>query len=86
MLTQMPDPDEVLEEAGLGREDLRKLEGDDEISTALETRQDAVSATPWRIEPGEGPEFDFAYPQVKAFIEKIIQVAWAAIPYGYSVG
>jgi phage gp29-like protein len=86
MLTQMPDPDEVLKEAGLGREDLRKLEGDDEISTALETRQDAVSATPWRIEPGEGPEFDFAYPQVKAFIEKIIQVAWAAIPYGYSVG
>jgi phage gp29-like protein len=86
MLTQMPDPDEVLQEAGLGREDLRKLEGDDEISTALETRQDAVSATPWRIEPGEGPDFDFAYPQVKAFIEKIIQVAWAAIPYGYSVG
>jgi phage gp29-like protein len=86
LITQMPDPDEVLKEAGLGREDLRKLEGDDEISTALETRQDAVSATPWRIEPGEGPEYDFAYPQVKAFIERIIQVAWAAIPYGYSVG
>lgn len=50
-LSKLPDPDLVLAQAGLGRQELRKLETDDEISAALETRREAVIATPWRLEP-----------------------------------
>lgn len=85
-LMQMPDPDTVLEAAGLTRADMRRLEGDDEISGALDTRLAAVHSTPWRLEPGDGADFDWLYPQIEAFFESMIATFWAAVPYGYSVG
>jgi phage gp29-like protein len=84
-LLQFPDPDHVLEAAGLDRTDLRRLESDDEIIAALETRESAVKSTPWRIEPGDGGDYSFIYPLVAAHIETIIEGAWRAVPYGYAV-
>lgn len=84
-LMELPDPDTVLDDAGLTRADLRRLESDDEISTALDTRLASVQATPWRLEPGEGDDYEFVYPHLKKHIEHILEVAWAAVPYGYSV-
>jgi phage gp29-like protein len=85
MLSSMPDPDLVLESVGMRREELRKLESDDEITTALETRRAAVHATPWTLEPGAGRDFDLIYPQLQKHLETMIDIAWEAIPYGYSV-
>ena len=44
-LSRLPDPDLVIDQLGMSRADLRKLETDDEISAALETRREAVIAT-----------------------------------------
>ena len=85
LLTQFSDPDQVLMEAGLSRADLRRLESDDEISAAMETRVNAVLSTPWRLEPGDGAVYDFVMPQLHEHLEGIINAAWKAVPYGYSV-
>ena len=85
LLMQMSDPDEVLRKAGLNRTNLRSLEGDDEISAALETRSSAILATDWRLEPSEGVEAKFIEDELKRHIEHIVNGAFAAVPYGYSV-
>lgn len=85
LLMKVPDPDTVLERAGKSRAHLRALESDDEISAALETRLASVLSTPWRLEPGEGPDFEAIHPQLKYHIDTIITGAWQAVPYGYSV-
>jgi len=84
-LTAIPDPDEVLDNAGLTRADLRKMEYDDEIAAALETRLAVVLGTPWRLEPGEGQEVDFIWGEIEPVMESLITAAWYAVPYGYSV-
>lgn len=85
LLMQMPDPDIVMQERGISRADLRRLEADDEISTALETRVAAVASTPWSISPAEGTIATFVREQLEAHIDNIINAAWKATPYGYSV-
>jgi len=85
MLTSVPDPDLVLEEAGLVRSDLRRMEYDDEIATAVETRLAALQSVPWRVEPGEGDLVDFIWEQIAKFEDELTKGAWAAVPYGYSV-
>lgn len=80
-----PDPDEVLRNAGLSRADLRRMEFDDEIATALETRLAAVHSTPWRLEPGEGDLIDWLWGELEPHMEGLIEGAWQATPYGYSV-
>lgn len=84
-LVEFPDPDIVFEKAGLTRADLRRLEYDDEIYTALETRLAAVQGVPWRIEPGEGDAVDFLREEIEPFMEQLVAGAFAAVPYGYSV-
>lgn len=85
VLMQLADPDDVLRKAGLNRTNLRALEGDDEISTALETRSSAILATDWRLEPSEGVEAQFIEAEVKRHLEAMVNGAFAAVPYGYSV-
>lgn len=85
MLDNMPDPDEVLRELGLTRANLRPMLGDDEIEAALETRFAAVVGTPWRLEPAEGPAFDFVWSQLEPRMESIVRAAWRAVIFGYSV-
>ena len=84
-LTVIPDIDLVLEKAQIGRHDLRRLETDDEILSALETRRDAAITTPWRLEPSEGAVPQFVAAALRPWVEPIFRAIWRARPYGYSV-
>lgn len=89
-LTSIPDPDQVLTKAGLSRCELRKMEGDDEVTAASDTRCEAVVATPWHLEGGDGqPANDansvFIWEAIEPWVEAMARAAWAAVPYGYSV-
>jgi len=84
-LARLPDPDLVLAQQGLGRQELRKLETDDEISAALETRREAVIATPWRLEPYDSEPAEWLWEVLAPHMEGLLRGAWTAIPYGYSV-
>lgn len=85
MLTKIPDPDDVLKQAGIRREHLRKLLTDDEIAQACETRLDAVLATPLRLEPSEGPSADFLYSVLNPVLNDLIAGCFQARLFGYSV-
>lgn len=84
-LARLPDPDLVLTQLGLGRQELRKLETDDEISAALETRREAVIATPWRIEPAEPESSQWMHETLAPHMDALLRGIWSAVPYGYSV-
>lgn len=84
-LTELPDPDTVLEKLGRTRADLRGMEGDDEIAQCLETRRDALIATPWRLEPGDGEVVEWIAGQLDRHLDSMLSAIWSAIPYGYSV-
>ena len=84
-LSRLPDPDLVIDQLGMSRADLRKLETDDEISAALETRREAVIATPWRLEPAEGEPVQWLHDTLAPHLEALLRGAWTALPYGYSV-
>ena len=84
-ITTIADVDEVLREAGIARYQLRRLELDDEISAALDTRRDAVLSTPWRLHPAEGEAVRFVADELAPHIADALRGAWAAVPYGYSV-
>lgn len=85
LLARMPDPDEALKKAGINRAQLRSLEGDDEISGALDTRREAVLATPWRLEPYNSDAISFINDEIKARLDDILRGGFVAVPYGYSV-
>lgn len=84
-LSRLPDPDLVLKKLGLGRAALKRMETDDEISGALETRVEAVLGTPWRLEPSTGAAAEFIEGQLAPRMEELIRGAWRSVPYGYSV-
>lgn len=84
-LSKLPDPDLVLSQAGLGRHELRKLETDDEISAALETRREAVIATPWRLEPYDSEPAEWLWETLTPHMDSLLRGIWSAVPYGYSV-
>lgn len=84
-LARMPDPDVTLKQAGITRDKLRVLEGDDEISGALETRRDALLATPWRLDRFESEPEKWIWAEVEAHLLDIRRGAWEAVPYGYSL-
>ena len=81
------DADQVLRAMGKTRAELRKLEYDVEISAALETRLNALLATPWHLDDtGIGAErIDWLRKQIVPLMEPIITGAWHAVPYGYAV-
>lgn len=84
-LTRFPDPDEVLRKAGLTRASLRVLETDDEVSQCIETRREALIATPWRIEPWPNSQADWLWTQLEPHYEALLRGAFNAVLYGYSV-
>jgi phage gp29-like protein len=85
LLSRLPDPDLVLAQQGMGRQELRKLETDDEVSAALETRADAVVSTPWRLEPFESEPTQWLASELEPHMESLLRGLWSAVPYGYSV-
>lgn len=84
----LADPDEVLRKAGVQRYQLRALTGDDEITTALDTRREALLGTPWRLER-EGAELSpndlFIWEVIEPHVESVLSGSMQALPYGYSV-
>ena len=85
---QMADPDEILRRAGVARASLRALSGDDEISTALDTRREALLGTPWRLEDGGetlSAQSEFIRQTLEPHVEKMLGACMEALPYGYSV-
>ena len=77
------DSEDVLQRAGISRAQLRALEGDDEISAALETRRDAACNTPHRFEHETDAEFFNA--AFAPLLERLLESSWSAVPYGVSL-
>lgn len=85
LLWQLDEPDEILKKAGKTRVELRKTAADDEVATALDTRRTALLATPWRLAPAEGAVNEFVFEQLQRHARTIIDQAFDALLYGYSV-
>ena len=81
----VPDPDELLKQSGIRREQLRLLELDDEVSGRLEDRIAALVATPWGIEDNETTAGKFIHDQLEPHIESIDRATISAAAYGYSM-
>jgi len=84
-LIRQPDPDETLRKLGKTRVSLRALEFDDEISQCLDTRREAVIATPWRLEPQQPRSSKWLATQIAPHFEALVRAAFSAVCYGYSV-
>jgi len=85
LLSRLDDPDLVLQKLGIARWDLNRLETDDEISGALETRREAVMAVPWHLDPYDSEQAEWLEAHLRPHMEDLLVTAWTAIPYGYSV-
>lgn len=82
---KQPDTDEVLRKAGITRHRLRVLLDDDEIAQVVETRIDALLATPLRIEPNDTDEAEKLNLILKEWFHEIATAAMSALFFGYSV-
>ncbi|WP_180052043.1 DUF935 family protein [Acinetobacter sp. YH12099] len=82
---KQPDIDEVLRKAGIARHKLRVLLDDDEIAQAVETRVDALLATPLRIEPSDTAESENLNAILKEWFFEIASGAMNGLLFGYSV-
>lgn len=82
---KQPDIDEVLRKAGIARHKLRVLLDDDEIAQAVETRIDALLATPLRIEPSNTAEAENLNAILKEWFFEIAAGAMNGLFFGYSV-
>jgi hypothetical protein len=83
--TTVPDPDLLLQKAGIQRQHLRFLELDDEVAQCVETRKDAVISTPRRLEPNQTRASKWLTAQLDPHIEAILRGVMSAVFYGYSV-
>ncbi len=84
-LTSIPDPDELLQKAGIKRHQLKQLELDDEIAQCIDTRREAVVATPWRLEPNQSRVGKLITSLIEPHIEDLKRGTIEARFYGYSV-
>ncbi|WP_278395359.1 phage portal protein family protein [Acinetobacter venetianus] len=84
-LSKQIDLDETLRKAGIKRHHLAILLDDDEISQAVETRVDALLATPCRFEPSDTPEAILLMQEIKEWFAEIASGSINALLFGYSV-
>ncbi|MCL6234037.1 DUF935 domain-containing protein [Acinetobacter sp. ANC 5579] len=82
---KQPDTDEVLRKAGITRHRLRVLLDDDEVAQAVETRIDALLATPLRVEPSDTDEAEKLTLVLKEWFHEIAAGSLNALFFGYSV-
>ena len=82
---KQPDTDEVLRKAGITRHRLRVLLDDDEVAQAVETRIDALLATPLRVEPSDTDEAEKLTLVLKEWFHEIAASSLNALFFGYSV-
>lgn len=81
----VPDPDELLKQAGIRRDQLRLLDLDDEVHGRIEDRVSALIATPWSIEPSGSRAEKFVRGELEKVMESIDRSTIAAVCYGYSM-
>lgn len=85
-LMRADEVDETLRLAGIARHQLRRLQGDDEIGAALQTRRAAVAVTPWRIEGyDESAPMQHLDAMLRRHVDALMEAAWDAVPMGFSV-
>ena len=84
-LSYLGDFDDAMLALGVTRLQLRFMEGDDEISGALDTRRDSCVSTPWFLDGEGGEQQDFVYAELLKCIKDILRYAWEAVPYGYAI-
>ncbi len=84
-LFSFEEPDEILRKAGKDRTELRRVVADDEVATAVDTRLAALVGTPIRLDQSEGPVSEFVWPELERHGETVIEGAFSALLYGYSV-
>lgn len=84
-LNTIPDPDELLQKAGIRRHDLRQLELDDEVLQCIDTRREAVVATPWRVEPNQTRLGKWYHNTINPWIDGLKRGVMDARFYGYAV-
>lgn len=84
-ISRVPDMDEVLRSAGIKRHNLRVLLTDDEIAQAVETRRDAILATPFKLEPSEGQPAEMLSAILKPILPGAVSSVFMARCFGYSV-
>lgn len=84
-LFKMQDTDETLKKLGIHRKELRALESDDEITACIETRREALIATPWRLEKGLIRQNTFLWGELDKVMTSVLRGAFNAVLYGYSV-
>lgn len=87
-LLSLPDPDAILKKAGLSRQALKKMEGDDEIYTAISKRRGKLLGTPWHLEKHESMDdeaLEFIESALTPVMNAILKDSWNALLYGYSV-
>ena len=78
------DVDAVLAKAGVNRLALYTVRSDSEVRQCLETREDAVAAVPWRIEPANDPLAKQLMVELAPWWDRIIRGIFSAVPFGYS--
>lgn len=84
-LSTVPDPDLMLQKAGIERQHLRFLELDDEVAQCVETRKDALLAVPHRLEPNQTRASKWLMMAMEPHFETVLRAVMSAVFYGYSV-
>lgn len=84
-ITSIPDPDLLLQKAGVSRYQLRQLELDDEVCQAKDTRVEAVVSAPWRLEPNQTRVGKWLTSVIEPHVETLKRGVMDARFYGYSV-
>ncbi len=81
----VPDPDDLLQQAGIRRYQLRQLELDDEVAQCKDTRVEAIVATPWSLQPNQTRVGKFITSLIEDHIDDMKRGVMDARFYGYSV-
>lgn len=84
-LTSIPDPDELLARAGVQRYQLKQLEFDDEVAQCIETRREAIVATPWRVESNQNRLGKWFTAALEPHMDDLKRYVLDARFYGYCV-
>lgn len=79
------DPDDTLKKAGLRRSDLKRLQKDPEVWQCICKRLNALTATPWRLEPYKSRNEKWLWLTLEPHMEALFNATINAVLYGYAV-
>lgn len=79
------DPDDTLKKAGLRRRDLKRLQKDPEVWQCVSKRLNALTATPWRLEPYKSRNEKWLWLTLEPHVETLLTATINAVLFGYAV-